>query len=62
MKPSVLHADNIKYLNTRGWLVTVIDEDPDSQIAKEVEKLPYCTFDRPYTADGLNHFVYRLYF
>lgn len=55
-------ADNVKYRNHRRWTLILIDENPDSLISKELEKIPYCNFDRPYYADGLNHFVYTLYF
>lgn len=40
----------------------VIDKNPDSIIADKVESLKMCSFDRHYTADNLNHFVYNLYY
>lgn len=55
-------ADDIVYMKSRRWTVIVIDEDPDSEIPERLETLPYCTFDRSYQSDGLNHFVYNLYF
>lgn len=55
-------ADNAPYIIKKRYQVTVIDRDPDSTIPDEVAKLPMCTFDRDYTADNLNHFVYNLYF
>lgn len=61
-KPSVLKADNIHYVRTNCYSLTVIDPDPDSEIKMKVEELPMCTFDRAYKADNLNHFVYTLYF
>lgn len=56
------HADNIPYLGAKRYTITVIDEDPDSKIPEHVLRLPYCSFDRLYIADGLNHFVFTLYF
>ena len=56
------YADNIKYIKSRRWTITIIDENPDSEIPERLEKLPYCSFDRTYESDGLNHFVYELYF
>lgn len=56
------NADNIHYMQVPAYQLTVIDEDPDSIIAKTVSKLPSCIFDRNYTADNLNHFVYTLYY
>lgn len=56
------YADNIKYKKSKRYVVTVIDEDPDSKIAEKVADLPYCSSDRNYDADGLCHFVYVLYY
>ena len=55
-------ADNRPYIITKKYQVTVIDRDPDSTIPDQVAALPLCTYDRDYTADNLNHFVYNLYF
>lgn len=55
------HADNKPYLLDRGYQVTVIDEDPDSTIAEEISKFEMCRFNRSYTADNLNHFVFIIY-
>lgn len=54
-------ADNILYLYKDRYKVTVIDKDPDSEIADEISKLQYCVFDRHFTLDNLNHFVYLIY-
>lgn len=56
------HADNLPYHRRRRYQVTVIDSDPDSLIPDKIGALPLCTFDRFYTADNLNHYVYKLYF
>lgn len=55
-------ADNIHYRHSKRYTVTVIDEDPDSKIPDRLRTLPYCTSDRNFAVDGLNHFVYTLYF
>lgn len=60
--PSMVHADNIPYLVQLQWTVTVIDEDPDSQLASLFFNLPKCRFDRKYESENLNHFVFSLYF
>lgn len=57
-----VHADNIPYIKRRRWTLTIMDEDPNSPIQDKIEELSYCSFDRSYQADGLNHFVYTLYF
>lgn len=58
----VNHADNVPYKRKNRWRVTVIDADPDSDIPDKVAELPLCSFDRHYTAEGLNHDVFTLYF
>lgn len=55
-------ADDVPYLNQKRYQVMVVDKNPDSQIPDLIAKLPKCSFDRHYTADNLNHYVYNLYF
>lgn len=55
-------ADNFPYKRRRRYLVTVIDRNPDSEIPDQVAELPLCKYDRFYTADNLNHDVYKLFF
>ena len=55
-------ADNKLYKNTKRYQVTVIDENPDSDIPDKVANLPLCAFDRFFTADNLNHDIYNLFF
>jgi hypothetical protein len=55
-------AGNIPYRRTKRYMVTVVDQNPDSDIPDKVASLPTATFNRFYTADNLNHDVYRLYF
>lgn len=55
------HADNMKYKKERVYTLTLIDEDPDSEFSEKIETIPYCSFDRSFTSDDLNHFVFTLY-
>ena len=55
-------ADNSPYRNTKRYQVTVIDRNPDTEIADKVEELPMCMFARYFPADDLNHYVFNLYF
>jgi hypothetical protein len=56
------HANNKPYLHTKRYMVTIIDEDPDSAIPDKVAALPNCTFNRAFATDSLNHDIYSLYF
>lgn len=55
-------ADNLKYINHNRYSLTIIDENEDSEIEKLVKELPLCEFNREYEVQGLNHFVYTIYF
>ena len=57
-----LKADNTNYLSTNRYTVTVIDKDPDSDIADKILDLPYASFDRHFITDNLNHNVLTLYY
>lgn len=58
----IVHADNKPYKHLRRYQVTVIDENPDSTIVQKIAELPTAAYDRFYTADGLNHDVFRIFF
>jgi hypothetical protein len=55
-------AGNLPYRFTQRYMVTIIDQNPDSEIPGKVAALPTCIFDRWYAANNLNHDVYVLYF
>lgn len=55
-------ADNLPYYVNWSYTVTVIHLDPDNAIKDKVAALPYCSFDRWYATDGLNHDVYTLFY
>lgn len=56
-------ADNIHYRSSKRYTVTIIDEDPDSEISSRLKNtLSYCTLDTVFSKDGLTHFVHALYF
>lgn len=56
------YANNQLYRHMKSYTVTIIDPDPDSEIPEKVLKLPYCRFDRHFTADNLNHDVFNIYY
>jgi hypothetical protein len=55
-------ADNTVYTQSPAYNVTVIDEDPDSEIVTRISKLPTCRFNRHYSSENLNHDVFTIYF
>lgn len=55
-------ADNNPYSNSRRYQLTAIDPNPDSIIPDKLAWLPMCIFDRSYTSDNLNHYVFNIYF
>jgi hypothetical protein len=57
-----VRADNELYLHTKRYMVTVIDQNPDSNLPDKVEELPLCRFDRFYANENLNHHVFNLFF
>lgn len=59
---SVGHADDRPYRSAKKYQVTIIDRNPDSFLPDMVQALPFCSFDRHYAADNLNHWVFSLYF
>jgi hypothetical protein len=54
-------AGNRPYRYYERYQVTVIDEDPDTDIRFKIAALPTSIFDRWYAANNLNHYVYNLY-
>ena len=55
-------ADNIDYIRRVRYTVTLIGSDPESNIVEKLLDIPYCSYDRFFTSDGLNHDVFSLYY
>lgn len=55
-------ANNSVYLIKTRYEITVIDKLPDNEVITKLLGIPYCTHDRSYKADNLNHDVFTLYF
>ena len=55
-------ANDGVYLSKRKYSVTVIDEDPDSEIVFKISQLPTCRFNRHFESDNLNHDVFTLHY
>lgn len=55
-------ADNSTYLKNTRYNITVIDKRPDNPVIDKLMTLPYCSYNRQYKSDGLNHDVLTLYY
>lgn len=55
-------ADNAPYRYTHCYQVTVIAQDPDSDVSDKVAALPMCRHNRSFVANNLNHEVFNLYY
>ncbi|MCA9367420.1 hypothetical protein KC887_04125 [Candidatus Kaiserbacteria bacterium] len=55
-------ASNLPYVDAKAYQIFIVDRDPDSLISEAVALLPYCSFDRHYKANDLNHYVYTIFF
>lgn len=57
------HADNIVYNSLQEYNITVIDENPDSEIAEAIQtRFEYCGIDQFFTMDNLNHVTLKLFY
>lgn len=56
------HANNGTYDIRDRYQVTIIDQNPDSPTRMALRMSNLCSFARAYRVDGLNHFVYSLYY
>ena len=60
---AVRRADDKAYNYYRCYEVTIIDYDPEVEWDKKMlEDYQYVSFIRFYTADNLNHWVFKLYY
>ena len=56
-----IFANNSPYVRTPSYEVILIDKNPESEFVDKILQLPYCSFDRPYAKDNLNHWVFTIY-
>lgn len=56
-------GNNGIYLSKQGYQITVIEHDPDSSVADNIEKhFTSCVISQYYTVDNLNHTTLNLYY
>ena len=58
----IKRADNQMYNLKTCYELMVIDKKPDNPIIEQLLTLPYCSFNRHYVSDNLNHDVLTLYY
>lgn len=56
------NANNTAYRFKNRYDVIVVDKHPDNAVIQKLLMLPYCSYDRYYTSDNLNHDSLTLYF
>ena len=57
-----IFANDRPYRYVKQYQVTVIDANPDSIIPDKVAQVPRCVHNRFFTAEQLNHDVFKLFF
>ena len=61
-RPNTKHANDKLYLSKQGYQVTVIDEDPDSEIVEKMIEFPMSSFNNHFVVANLNHDVFSIYY
>lgn len=56
------HANNKIYSKMNCYEIIVISKQPDHPVIEKLLELPYCSYDRHYVSDNLNHDVLTLYY
>lgn len=56
------YADNLRYTSMVRYSMTLIGRSPESDLVEKLLDLPYCSYDRFYTADSLNHDAFTIYY
>lgn len=56
------YANNKVYSSMTAYEIILMDANPDSVFIQKIMELPFCSYDRHYTAENLNHEVFTLYF
>lgn len=53
-------ANNNVYTQQYAYKVTVIDEDPDSEIVDRISRFSTANYENHFTSDGLNHDIFQI--
>lgn len=55
-------ADDSTYLKNTRYNIIVVDKKPDNPVIDKLLGLQYCSYDRHYISDKLNHDSLTLYY
>ena len=55
-------ANDSVYNQSHVYSITVIDDDPDSEIVERMSLIPRCKFDRHFVSDNLNRDTFTIYY
>ena len=55
-------ANDGRYAGKTRYEITVIDRKPDNAVIDKILDLPFCSYDRHYVSDNLNHDTFTLYY
>lgn len=56
-------GNDVIYLSQQGYKLTVIERDPDSKVANNIEThFQHCAINQYYTVDNLSHTNLSLYY
>lgn len=55
-------ASDGRYIGKTRYEITVIDRKPDNAVIDKILDLPFCSYDRHYVSDNLNHDTFTLYY
>lgn len=58
---SSIFANNSVYTQDNCYELIAIYRDPDSELPMKLSRLPRCSHDRQYVAEGLIHDVFTIY-
>lgn len=56
------HANDAVYSKRTQYSLIVISKKPDEPVIDKLLSIQYCSYDRQYKSDNLNHDVLTLYF
>lgn len=56
------HANDAVYSKKNRYSLIVISKKPDDPVIDKLLEIPYCSYDRSYKSDNLNHDVLTLYY